>query len=194
MKLHRAIVAHTPLTGKIEKEVQMVRWRALAAALMLVLPGVLPLCAQETDDRVVILARHAEKQDGDDPGLTAGGQARAETLAHVLSRWPVDAIYTSQFRRTRHTAVPLAEGTGVVAEVVDARDMDALLETIHASEDRAIVVIGHSNTVPAIARALGAPGVEDIPEEGYDDLLIVHLPATGQPTLLHLKYGAPTPY
>ncbi|MDH3734365.1 MAG: histidine phosphatase family protein [Gemmatimonadota bacterium] len=168
----------------------------LTAASLLVTSPILAdgLAGQDPDAKVVILARHAEKLGGDDPALSEAGIDRAETLAHVLSRWPVDAIYTSQFRRTRDTAAPLAAASGVEAEVVDARDMGALLERIDGGEQQAIVVIGHSNTVPAIARALGAPGVEDIPEEGYDDLLVVTVAGDGTATLLHLKYGAPTPY
>ncbi|MFV1988227.1 MAG: phosphoglycerate mutase family protein [Gemmatimonadota bacterium] len=186
----------------------MMRWRALAAVLVLALPGslplalpgtlplpgALPLAAQQQTDRIVILARHAEKLGGEDPALSEAGEERARALAHVLSQWPVDAIYTSQFRRTRDTAAPLAEATGVAPLVVDARDMAALLSEIHEGGHRAILVIGHSNTVPAIARALGAPDVQDIPEEGYDDLLVVTLSGEGEATLLHLKYGAPTPY
>jgi len=146
-------------------------------------------------EKIVILARHAEKEDdGDDPALSEAGQARARALAHALSRLRVDAIYTSQFRRTRLTAGPLAEASGVVPEVVDARDMPALLERIRSDEATTIVVVGHSNTVPAIASALGAGEVPAIPEEGYDDLLVVRLPADGGATLLSLKYGAPTPY
>ena len=163
---------------------------ALLAAACLSL-SCAPSEAPPTDERVVILARHAEKEEGEDPGLSEAGARRAETLAHVLSEWPVDAIYTSQFRRTRDTAAPLASVTGVPAEVVDARDMPALLQRIREGDARAVVVIGHSNTVPAIARELGAPDVRDIPEEGYDDLLVVTLRADGSADLLHLKYGAP---
>ncbi len=174
----------------------MTRTRFTATLLAVLAAGAiaLPLAAQEDATRIVILARHAEKAPGDDPDLNEAGHQRARTLAHVLSAWPVDAIYTSQFKRTRQTAEPLSEATGVGAEVVEARDMNALLERIHSGDGRAIVVIGHSNTVPGIARALGAPGVKDIPEEGYDDLLIVTVPASGAATLLHLKYGVATPY
>ncbi len=171
----------------------MKRWRTIATVLALMLPGAWPLVAQAGAERVVILARHAEKLDGRDPALSEAGEERAHVLAHVLSQWPVDAIYTSQFRRTRDTAAPIAEATGVAPVVVDARDMPALLTEILEGDHRAIVVIGHSNTVPAIARALGAPGVVDIPEAGYDDLLIVRIFGDGNATLLHLKYGAPTP-
>jgi phosphohistidine phosphatase SixA len=193
VKFHGEIVARSRRGGKIETRIPMMRWHAIAAVLLLAFPGARPLVAQDSTDRVVILVRHTEKEDGDDPALSPAGRERARTLAHVLSRWPVDAIYTSQFRRTRDTAGPLAAATGVTPEVVDARDLEALLEKIGSGDDHAIVVIGHSNTVPAIARALGAPGVMDIPEEGYDDLLVVRISGVGQATLLHLKYGAPTP-
>jgi phosphohistidine phosphatase SixA len=159
--------------------------------------GPAPLAAQSTDagrgGKVVVLARHAEKEDGSDPVLSEAGLARARALAHVLSRLPVDAIYTSQFVRTRMTAQPLAEATGVVPEVVDAGDVPGLVERITSGAARTVVVIGHSNTVPAIARALGVPDVPPIPERQYDDLLVVRLSEDGSATLLPLRYGAPTP-
>ena len=144
-------------------------------------------------DKVVVLARHAEKLDGDDPALSDTGEVRARALAHVLSSWPVDAIYTSQYLRTRSTARPLADATGVEPEIVDAGDLEGLVARIREGTARAVVVIGHSNTVPAIAEALGADGIDPIPDEAYDDLLVVRLSADGGARLLHLKYGAPTP-
>jgi len=145
------------------------------------------------EDRYVILVRHAEKQDGDDPELTVEGQTRAETLAHVLSKWPVEAVFASQFRRTQATAVPIAEQFGLEAEVVDARDVAGLAERLRAASYQTAVVIGHSNTVPALARALGVATVPEIPEHQYDDLFVVRLTSAGEAHLLHMKYGAPTP-
>jgi len=171
----------------------------LCAALAVGGPGAgpAPLAAQSTDParggKVVVLARHAEKEDGDDPVLSEAGLARARALSHALSRLRIDAIYTSQFVRTRMTAEPLAEAIGVVPEVVDAGDVPGLVGRITSGAARTVVVIGHSNTVPAIARALGVPDVAAIPERQYDDLLIVRLTEDGRATLLPLRYGAPTP-
>lgn len=170
------------------------RLAATLLSLLMALAIAIPPEARAQETRVVVLVRHAEKAEGDDPELSPEGRERSRELARVLSQWPVDAIYTSQFRRTRQTAEPLSAATGVASVVIDARDPGALLERIRNGSDRAVVVVGHSNTVPALARALGAPGVKDIPEEAYDDLLVVTLGKSGEASLLHLKYGAATPY
>lgn len=140
----------------------------------------------------VVLVRHAEKMDGDDPDLTPAGYARAATLVHALSAWDIEAVYSSQFLRTRATAAPLADATGQETIVVDARDVSGLAARIRDEWKSAVAVIGHSNTVPAIARALGVPDVPEIPEYQYDDLYVVRLTADGA-ELIPMKFGTPTP-
>jgi broad specificity phosphatase PhoE len=138
----------------------------------------------------VVLVRHAEKEDGDDPALTSEGRERATQLAHVLSEGGVDAIYASQFRRTQETAEAVASTVGLEVVVVDARDIEGLatrLRTEHAGET--VLVVSHSNIVPEVIRALGADA-EEIPEEEYDDLFVVLLnAATGDASAVHLNYG-----
>jgi broad specificity phosphatase PhoE len=135
--------------------------------------------------------RHAEKEEGDDPGLTLVGRERATRLAHVLSEGGVDAIYASQFRRTQETAEPVASSVGLEVEIVDARDIEGLanrLRSDHTGET--VLVVSHSNIIPEVIRALGADA-GDIPEEEYDDLFVVLLSgATGDASAVHLNYGA----
>ena len=153
-----------------------------------------PAAAQRGGEKVVVLVRHAEKEAGDDPALTEAGETRARTLAHVLSQWPVEAIYTSQYLRTRSTALPLAEAAGLDPVIVDAGDLTALVTSIREGDARTVLVVGHSNTEPDIAEALGAERHQPIHEGGYDDLLIVRLMADGTARLLRLRYGTPTPH
>lgn len=172
------------------------RWsRALAVSLgLLAAWGVGAVRAQDaTGETVVVLVRHAEKEAGDDPALDEAGRGRAAALAHALSEWPGGAIYVSQFRRTRETAAPLAEAWGVEPVVVDARDVTGLAARIREGRAERVVVVGHSNTVPALVEALGAEAPEQIAEEVYDDLFVVTLAADGGARLVRLKYGSPTP-
>lgn len=144
-------------------------------------------------DAWVVLVRHAEKLDGDDPDLTDAGRARAEALSHALSAWPVEGIYVTRYLRTQATAVPLADRLGIEAEVVDAGDVAGLAERIGMERRAAVVVVGHSNTVPALIRALGVADVPEIPESRYDDLFLVRMDEEGAASLIHMKYGAPSP-
>src|ERR1700682_5430372 len=71
-----------------------------------------PAVAQRaTDDfPVLVLVRHADKaaQPANDPPLTSAGMKRAQDLAAALRSAGVTFIITTQLRRTRETAQPLA--------------------------------------------------------------------------------------
>ena len=55
-----------------------------------------------------------------------------------------------------------------------------------------ILVVGHSNTVPALVAALGAPQPADICDAGYDNVFVVSVPASGPATVTRLHFGAVT--
>ena len=65
-----------------------------------------------------ILTRHAEKGDDGtkDPDLTQAGKDRAQLLIIMLKEIKVDAIYSTAYKRTRNTVIPLAQekGTNIV--------------------------------------------------------------------------------
>jgi broad specificity phosphatase PhoE len=145
----------------------------------------------------VLLVRHAEKaaQPADDPPLTADGEARAQALVQVARDAGVTAIVTTQFQRTRLTGAPLAQALGITAEVMNARGADhprevarTILER-HAGET--VLVVGHSNTIPEIVAALGAPHPGVIADSTHDNLFIVTVPAEGKARLVRARYGKP---
>ncbi len=130
------------------------------------------------DRTTFIVVRHAEKEpDGTpDPGLTPEGRARATRLADMLASFDVAAVYATPFKRTQRTGIPTAtrfELPGV--ETYDPRSGAAEMVRLGAAHaGSTIVVVGHSNTVPDLVRALGAdPGVEEIHESEYDRLYLV---------------------
>ena len=60
----------------------------------------------------------------------------------------------------------------------------------HAGE--IVLVSGHSNTVPEIVAALGAPEPDPIDDAEYDNLYVVSVSsAGGEATVLHLHFGRP---
>ncbi len=134
-------------------------------------PEVLPDAAPTT---VVWVVRHAEKaSDAEDPPLTEQGQARAEALAAHLADQPIAAVYSTPYQRTRQTAAPTAEALGLpVTEYDPSSDLPALILAEHRGQ--AVLVTGHSNTVPGIVAGLGVePAPEEIPHERYGDLYSV---------------------
>jgi broad specificity phosphatase PhoE len=132
--------------------------------------------------KMVILTRHAERADGQatmsasDPELSAAGAARAQKLAAMLGDASIAAIFTTEYRRTKDTAAPLAAKLKVTPEVVMASQAAAIIEKIKSHPNDTVFVVGHSNTVPVIIRALGGPDVT-IGDEEYDNLFI-YVPAT----------------
>jgi bisphosphoglycerate-dependent phosphoglycerate mutase len=58
-----------------------------------------------------------------------------------------------------------------------------------APKGSTVVVVGHSNTVPAIARALGYFSAPDIPDCRYDGLWMIHLDGKAA---VATTYGAPS--
>ncbi|HEX4682390.1 MAG TPA: phosphoglycerate mutase family protein [Gemmatimonadaceae bacterium] len=152
------------------------------------------LAAQTT----VILTRHAEKAaaPADDPPLTAEGEARARALFTAVKDAGISAIITTNFARTKATAAPTASALGITPEALVARDpnhVQAVVDAVRRHTGRTVLVVGHSNTVPAIIAALGAPRPPDICDATYDDLFVVTLHPDGKATFVHSRYGAPSP-
>ena len=144
----------------------------------------------------IILVRHAEKADTtSDPVLSAAGTARAGALADSLAHSGIAGIVVTQLQRTRLTAQPLASRLGLVPVVVQAgapgvdhaAAVAALIRDHFAG--KTVLVVGHSNTVPAIIRALGVTDVVTIPDWEYDDMFTVRTDATGRATLARSRFG-----
>jgi broad specificity phosphatase PhoE len=147
---------------------------------------------------VVLLVRHAEKaaQPAANPPLTDAGGARAQALVAVARDAGVTAIITTQYERTRKTAEPTALALRVTPEVVDAgpvaQHAKAVADQVLKHAGGTVLVVGHSNTIPAIVGALGAPQPRDLCDSEYDQLFVVVIGDTGPPRLIRSRYGAPS--
>ena len=170
-------------------------WCVLAFLLLLglgVLAGAPRAQAQETT--TVLVVRHAEKEweDGDPP-LSDVGWQRAEELLQLTRESGVSVLFGTQYERTTQTLEPIAEHLDLEILTHDARDSEGLARRIltdHAG--RIVLVSGHSNTVPEIVAALGAPEPEPIDDAEYDNLYVVSVSsAGGEPTVLRLHFGQP---
>jgi phosphohistidine phosphatase SixA len=149
-----------------------------------------PASAQST----IFFVRHAERADSGggeapkmatDPDLSDAGRARALSLATVLKDAKITAIFTTEYKRTQQTAAPLARALGLTITPVSSKDMAGLVKQLKAVAGNALVV-GHSNTVPDVIKALGAPPPPAIPDDEFDNLYVVTQgPA---PAVLRLHY------
>lgn len=156
-----------------------------------------PLAAPQQLETTVFIVRHAEKalEPADDPVLSDIGQRRASDLAALLADAGVDAILVSELQRTSLTAQPLARQLGITPVVVPVRpgadgQAKAIAEAVRTTyAGKTVLVVGHSNTVPAIARALGVTREFTIADAEYDNLVMVRL-RDGRATWLRARFGA----
>lgn len=159
-----------------------------------------PVEKAEQGTRTVIVVRHAEKVDeSKDPLLSPTGQARAEALALALANARIDAVITTQLQRTKLTAAPLVKSRGLTPIVVDATaDAKVHAKAVAAAvlarpAGEGILVVGHSNTVPAIVAALGGPEGLAICDNEFTTLFVLTIPASGPVRVVRGTYGAPDP-
>lgn len=168
-----------------------------AAALVAALLAARPATAS---DQVIFLVRHAEKgaspaahpakgkdMMADDPPLSAAGHDRAAKLAALLASAEVKYIFTTEFRRTRETAAPLAEKLKLTPVMSASKDPAPLVARVRQIKGN-VLIVGHSNTLPDLLKKLGVKDVVTIGDNEYDNLFIVVRPATGGPTLIRLRY------
>ena len=145
----------------------------------------------------VFIVRHAERAEEpkDDPAISAEGRARAETLAQVLAAANIQAILTTQYRRTQETAAPTARRFGVTPKVMTIQrgGADAHVAEVVAQIRRTpgpVLVVGHSNTVAGIVAGLSSSKPIKLCETSFANLFVVTLDATPLPAA-QLKYGSP---
>lgn len=145
----------------------------------------------------VVVLRHAEKQlEGKDPELTEVGKARAATIASRYCQAGVRLVIATEYRRTQATAEPCAKAAGVAVQVqANQADLNAYAETLRQkilaeAAGGKVLVIGHSNTVPAIVAAWTGQAVAAINDQEYDRWFEIQIDAAGQASLSESRYSA----
>ncbi len=189
--------------------VSLSRRRILGTAAVLAC-GVAQLCAQDPKPdpapptplgrpRTVILVRHGEKAADDprDPSLSEAGKLRAAALLRLLGETKLTHVWNSEFKRTRDFVADVAAKHSLVAEAVPGKDPAGLAARLQALPEGSIsLVAGHSNTLPNVAKALGARLTNlvngtDLRDDEYDRFVVITLARKDEPcALLELRYGA----
>ena len=165
----------------------MMKRAVLCAAMVLV------TAATAAAQAPVFVVRHAERADagrsggmtGNDPDLSDAGRTRAQSLASALKDAGITAIFANEFKRTQQTASPLASALGISVTTVPARDTAALIRKIKAATG-AVLVVGHSDTVPDIVKMLGVATPVTVGDAEFDNLFVVTRGRT--PSVIHLRY------
>jgi len=123
--------------------------------------------------------RHAEKDrtkpTEDNPHLTAKGHERAQNWDTVLQHIAFDAVYATDYYRTKETGQPIA----------DRNKLDIITYTTEhyfdenfkaATKGKTVLVVGHSNTSPEFVNAiLGTKKYDHMDDDNNGNLYIVTL-------------------
>jgi broad specificity phosphatase PhoE len=164
--------------------------------LLLILLGMPACLAAQAQPSTVIVVRHAEKAaaPADNPPLTAEGLLRAQELLKVVRDAGVTAIYSTPYLRTMNTAKVVADALKlpITETPIPNRNVPAYGDSVAARvrrEGGVILVVGHSNTMAAVIKALGGPDIGEIADSEHDNLFVVTV-QDGKPTrLVRGKYG-----
>ena len=115
------------------------------SVLVLILFVMQNLWSQST---TIYMIRHAEKGDASaDPELSEAGQARAAKWTVCFNDIPLDAIYSSDYKRTKQTAMPIAVSKGKEITIYNPSTLHLKMLTTE-NPGKTILIVGHSNTIP----------------------------------------------
>jgi broad specificity phosphatase PhoE len=138
-----------------------------------------------------ILVRHAEKvMDGSkNPDLSDEGKKRAERLVGILKNTSIDAVYSTDFTRTKSTIEPLAQSRNLSVFLYSGLKNEEIDKMVIDHAGKTILLCGHSNNIPRIANyLLGAETLTDFTDADYGNLLIVTVSSIGSGTLTWLSF------
>ena len=121
--------------------------------------------------------RHAEKDRSDptneDPHLLEKGKQRAEHWATVFKNIDFDAVYSTDYNRTRETAQPTANKNNLNLTLYHPKNME-MIDFLRNTKGKSVLVVGHSNSTPEFVNAiLGTKKYEHIDDNNNANLYIV---------------------
>lgn len=138
-------------------------------------------CGQNASDETTtyFLIRHAEKDLTDpknpNPDLTETGVERSVKWEKVLSHIDFDAVYSTDFIRTRKTATPIAEREKLSLTIYDHKNLD-YAKFIQETRGKTVLIVGHSNSTPKFVNQLiGEERFKEMDENQYGMLFMVKL-------------------
>lgn len=158
--------------------------------IVLVVASTATLHAQ-SDITTFILIRHAEKADNSkDPDLSPDGISRSLKLVTMLKEQKVSAVLSTNFKRTRNTVAPLASERGLTIETYESLKVPQLEELVSKHKGGTVVIVGHSNTIPAIATMLsGDTSFKQFDDADYGNLIVISVQTIGtNASVLRLRF------
>lgn len=136
------------------------------------------------DNTTIILIRHAEKDTSmagsttmqADPPLSDKGIIRSGNLVESLKSYSIDSIFSTNFNRTRTTVIPIANKFRISIINYDPKNQTLFADRLKAIRGKTILVVGHSNTIPALVNLLlGSNKYANLADNEYDKIWILRL-------------------
>ena len=135
--------------------------------------------SEKENTSVYYFIRHAEKDRSDstnkNPSLTLQGLERANKWALFFKDKNIAAVYSTNYKRTQQTALPIAKEQNL--EIISYTAKELISEKFIAdNKGKNIVIVGHSNTTPELVNSLlGEKKYEDIADRENNNVFIVTL-------------------
>lgn len=126
--------------------------------------------------------RHAEKDRTDpsdkNPHLTEIGNARAKRWSDILGEVKFDAVYSTNYHRTRETAQPTAAKNNLEITIYDSKNINK--DSFKSdTKGKTVLIVGHSNTTPEfVNKILDHNKYDDIDDSNNGNLYIVTISGT----------------
>jgi broad specificity phosphatase PhoE len=103
------------------------------------------------------LIRHAEKNRSNpadkDPDLTKKGMLRALQWRQLFEQFQLDAVYSTNYKRTMHTALPTAKSKNLNIKTYHPFKI-GIQQFLKDTKGKNVLIVGHSNTIPTFANKL----------------------------------------
>lgn len=164
----------------MKKLLPMKRFLLLLCVIALSFPS---LNAQNSilnkDEATLIFVRHAEKADDGtrNPPLTKEGEERALRIKNFIknSYKKVDAVFSTDYKRTEFTALPTAKEFNLNIQKYDPRAPNVFIKSLLKDyQGKVVLVVGHSNTTPTIVNmVLDEERFKQLDESAYNEIFIV---------------------
>ena len=127
--------------------------------------------AQTDDVFTIYLVRHSEKdyssENASDLPLSTCGEQRSQDLSNFLYDIHLDAVYCTDYTRTRNTALPTAIAKDIDITLYNAQNLNSFSKHLLANKQDALVV-GHSYSTGVLAGLLTNETIGDIDLDIYN--------------------------
>ena len=136
------------------------------------------------------LIRHAEKDRTNkanrDPNLNKKGQERVKIWTNYFENIDLDAVYSTEYKRTMQTAKTIAGNKGLDIQNYDPLKMyDAVFQK--ETKEKKVLIVGHSNTTPSfVNKILGEKKYKNMNDRDNSTLYIVTIKGDEKTSIIEI--------